>query len=77
MEYKRYCSEQGALYHGRPPLAPRPLIDAFKKPSARRPAHPTAATVLFSPGLSLAYAASVGAPAGTGGWSASRNSGGR
>ena len=45
--------------------------------AAPAPAGPVAVTVLFPPGLSLAYAASVGCPAGTGGRSASRNSGGR
>ena len=50
------------------------MIDALNK-AAARPARLAAATVLFSPGLSLAYAASAGYTAGTGGRSASRNSG--
>ena len=50
------------------------MIDALNK-AAARPARLAAATVLFSPVLSLAYAASAGYTAGTGGRSASRNSG--
>ncbi len=51
------------------------MIDALNKAAALGLAALAAATVLFSPGLSLAYAASAGYTAGTGGRSASRNNG--